>query len=517
MATKVQVEVAHQQAKAALKEIVKGIEEVVAASKKAQGAGPAGAAASTDDGMASIRELLSQSQLLGGRIDALGNAASSMGAASTAGFGKAALAIGGVVAAIGAAQAAWKGFQSVVKTAADNGNLDAQRLVTAFGSIGTAVDDLQQRLATTQGFRNYAQLFTDISKEISTTILTIGHFTAGVDEAVDKQLELNAARKQMGDVSKMLDDFDRRARVDRLQEQAREIKSIEEITARINEEREAIVKKTQTGLADARAIQVAAEKLNTLESRRKQIVKENEQAAKDAIREEVRAAEEAEEDKARAAKENDDFKRQMMDDMKAAAERERREAEAAEKAHLRALLQMFAEYQRQLKAIEDAARNDPGVQGLAKDIQDKARTPEALIKRLADDAAATTEAQIRSAGGMSPEDELSREQQRMVDQARREANRRAVLQARGGYQSYSPEQIQQAGNRNAEMMANSLQQNTKVSTMTADVVGTMTQEFAKNSADVAKLQADVQLMMQQVQAVAGQNQRRRSQSNGARP
>lgn len=323
MSNKIQIDVNRQQAVADLQAIQKGVESVGAAAKQAS----ADIANSSPAGGGSGNALADADALIA-KLDAQEAAANAAAAAGVNGFGKIGIAIAGVTAAVAAAKAAFDGFAAVVKSAAESGDADAQRLVKSVQSIGTAWEDVKQRIAQTSLFQNLTSGATAFNKELATTVSTLGHLAVQMearklgldpeayDAAIQKQLELNNGRKQMADVTAMLAEVEQTRRRNAMVEELKELKTVEEVTAAIQAEDAAIKAKTQTELADGTAIANSKARQIALEQRLKQVKDEVAQAAKDAAKEELDAL-----------KENEEFKRQIIKDKQEQAKKEKREAD----------------------------------------------------------------------------------------------------------------------------------------------------------------------------------------------
>lgn len=518
MADKIKVEVEHKQAVSALKEVQTELKNTSAAAKQV-GQDVGGSALDAADKL----------------IDKLD--AAEAAEAATANLGKIGIALGAVTAAVAAAGGAWEAFQSVVKSSAEGGDAEAQRLVKAAESVGTAWEDAKRRIGETNLFQNLMGSVTEFNKELATTASTLGHLAIqmearklGVDpeewdKVVQKQLDLNEARKQGGEVAKVLAEFDQQERRDRLQDDAKKFKTLDEVKKAIEDERAAILKRSATGMTDATSRENALAKLNALRVREKQIVKENEQAEKDAAREKEQAAKKAAHEQEKAAKEAADTAKREAEIMERFKERELekrvqtiRDALAAElkaDAEAKAMrLKMDAEYQKARDNLLKALGQDPGIQAAAQQVAQQASDPRAIARRLADDAAATNRAQ--QATNAKPTDE------RAVQEARRTAYRQAINQLNGrGPQGdnaiFSPDQILSAQNKNAQALLKNVGENKNVSAENIDATQMLAQEYQNNSAELAQLSGQVQTIMKQVGLVAQQNQRRRSQSGVSTP
>lgn len=506
MATKIQVDVNKQQAVSDLKEIQKGVEGVGNAAKKASeqvASVKPGGDAGPGDAMKAADELLS-------KLEAADAASGKAAESASVGWGKVGIAVAAVVGVIAAAKAAAEAFMGAVKTAAENGDADSQRLVTAIDGIGAAWTTTQRRVAEQPLFKGVMEGMTEFFKDLNTNISAIGHL-GGVDEAIDKQIELNNARKQMGDVTKMLAEFDQQEREDRMRDDAKKLQTMEEVKQAIEEEREAILKRSTTEMADKKAIETAQAKLNALRLREKQIIKENEQAEKDAARDAKKAAEDAAKEKEKEAEIHERFQEKELE-KRVQRIRDELAAELKAEAEFKAArLKMEAEFQKERQKILEAKGKDPGIQAAAAMVNQQAADPRAIAKRLSENAA---EAAYMAASG-GGQFELTPNDKKYIAEQRRQAYRDAMRQQQGqkvAGMGFTPEQIQGAIQQNAQAVLKNVGETKDVSAENLDATGMLVQEYQKNSAELQQMNAEVQLMKKQIGMTSQQNQRRRDQS-----
>ncbi len=146
---------------------------------------------------------------------------------------------------------------------------------------------------------------------------------------------------------------------------------------------------------------------------------------------------------------------------------------------------------------------------MASKIQQDANDPRAIAKRLAQNAADAGTAKAMEDGS------ISREEQKEIDQMRRDAHRKAIMQSRGGPESFSPEQIADAASQNAQATVQSLQAAGKTSQDTTQALAqvlNVTQQFDQMQ---QKQQQQIDHALK-ILAGIGNNSRRRAQTMGAK-
>ncbi len=487
MATKITAESDFKQVKADLKETTKLTKELGDAAAKASQQSQSGSA---DDGLGPLRELQEQAAALRERLNAIGSESGAAAASAAGGFSKLVPVLGAVVGGVVAIGGAVKGMQAVIATAAESGNEDAQKLVKAFDGIGTAWTDVANRIASTDAFRGVMGSLKDLTKEISTTVQGLGFLATGFSEASDKYMEQMEARKQLLEVSKLQGERDKIQRQEDLTASAEKIDSLEEINRLLDENIKRITERASKGNVDAKAMEIADEKQQALLRRRLQLLRDEEREKERAIREEEELKKKAAQEEERDQKALDDYRRKQLeqrvkDIQDALAAELKAEADA-----LKQRLKMFAEYDaaRKKQIAELAGRGE--VQDATGQISAAASDPRAIARRLAENAAFT--------GGAA---------------AGRKAYRQAINQSRGGYQAFTPEQIAEAQQQNAQSITQAMESTGNVGSEMVDALRQnlqAAQQLDQNNAQVAQEVAQIRAQLAEV----GKNTTRRAQTMG---
>jgi hypothetical protein len=519
------------------------------------------------------------------KFDAAEAAASATGAAGESGLGAMVPVLGAVAAGAVAVGGAVQTMQSIITAAADGGNADAQRLVTAFEGIGTAWDGVKQRLAATDTFRGLMSGLADVQKEINTTISGLGHLVTGFSDSASKYLEQQEVRKQAAVFSKVQANFDRVQRQENQTADAERIKSLDEVNAKIKENFDAQQSAVNKGVSNAQALGLYEEKQTALFRRRLQLLRQ-EQDDKDKAAEDERKRQEKERDEAgktaseisrireRYAAEDEKRSRstrdksladelaqrranaekagtlpqelaQQEDSLRDAAtsaaedaatkrqtalekagtkefdqyDRIAREAQAtadklatafeqaADRRIKAATRAADAERAAQQKRVDDLAKTD-GVQDAAAGIRMKASDPRAIAARLAQNAVDAKTAEV-GADGISPQE------QKELDELKRATHRKAINQANGGFQAFSPEQVAGAIDQNAQAQVQALQSSGKASQDSVDALSQAVGVMQQFDSTQQMHSQQIQQLMQQM-GVMGSNSARRAKTWGAK-
>lgn len=294
MSTQAKVTVDAKQAKSELKELTKETQEFT---KAAQDAAQAGAKLgesikpqkTDEEAFAPLNDLLTQIKGLGKEVTAV-EAGGSAATKALGGMGKMAGAVGGVALALGGAAVAARSF---VKEAADAGNTDFQRVEREIAKIGSAWRNLVDNIADTSLGKWFANHAADAAKWSAETVAAI-RYVGKEFEDVQKVDEQRLHRQQRGRFAEVERDIRAKMRNEEDVADARKLKSVEEVTAAIEEQLKKLSDRANALTIDAKAEESARKRMEVLIHRRRELTHELEAAEKRSAAEKKRALEDEE-------------------------------------------------------------------------------------------------------------------------------------------------------------------------------------------------------------------------------
>lgn len=298
-----------------------------------------------------------------------------------------------------------------------------------------------------------------------------------IERAAEAQFKEKAAR-QSAQVDELRAKVEAQRAAQQEQDALKLLKTEEEINAKIEEQfnaLQALAKNTQLTSKDR---QEAEKKIADLEKRRLEVLREIEEEQRKTAEAAIKAAEDEVRAREELYEETLEAQREMAEDAIRIEEEKQKELARVEE-------QAARERQARIEALSKSKE----VQGVAGQIQQAANDPQALIKRLASNA------------GAEGTDEY------------RKAYRQATMQARGGAQVFSQEEIAKAAAQNAEAMTSSLQANGQLSSEVVAGLSQAVQVAQQNEQEVSQLSQAVRAMNQQLAALSN-NGRRRAQTRG---
>lgn len=254
--------------------------------------------------------------------------------------------------------------------------------------------------------------------------------------------------------------------------------------------------------AEQKAVEAAKERTAEEREKTKELEKQKKLAEETA-----KAEKEAAEEQSRQELEDFEYANQLAEEEFAKenariAELAKQEQEAHERRMEEIRREQEAKDERHKKALEQA--------GAIKELERQVNDPNKITERLAANRGKQAEQEALSRGA------TEREAAQAAERARRQAFRDARRQQQGGREEFSREEIQQAQTDNAQATMGALRESGKLSEQTLQALQTSINEAQQQTVEMNALQDAVKELQRQAQAVAQDGARRRSQRNSNR-